>query len=381
MKWKTEQRKLKDLIPYEHNPRNLTDKQREDLTASFKKFDLVELPAINTDNQLLAGHQRLKIMLELYGADHEIDVRVPGEKLTEAECQEYNIRSNKNTGEWNFDVLEDAFDFDDLVEWGFSEDELDFEITSDCEVTEDEAPGIPETPKTELGRIYQLGNHRLMCGDSTDSDQVAKLMNGEKADMVFTDPPYNIDYKTVSDKRDKIANDKMSDIDFSDFLTRSLMPCDTMYVCCSWQYSHLFKASMEAIGCKPKAMIIWDKVNPAQYLDKYYKQHELIFYYGLFGGQKTLRGDVWELKRQRNTVHPTMKPIELIAMALQDQSDKKIIYDGFGGSGSTLIACEQTNRQCRMMELDPKYCDVIVQRYCNLKNIDSAEVFETGIAE
>ena len=120
---------------------------------------------------------------------------------------------------------------------------------------------------------------------------------------------------------------------------------------------------MTNIGMAPKAMIIWNKVNPAQHLDKYFKQHEIIFYYGKFGGEKTIRGDIWECKRQKNTVHPTMKPIELIAMALGDNKDKEIVYDGFGGSGSTLIACEQLNRKCYMMELDPKYVDVIIQRW------------------
>ena len=120
---------------------------------------------------------------------------------------------------------------------------------------------------------------------------------------------------------------------------------------------------MTNLGMPPKAMIIWNKVNPAQHLDKYFKQHEIIFYYGKFGGEKTVRGDIWECKRQQNTIHPTMKPVELIEMALIDNPDKKIIYDGFGGSGSTLIACEKTNRKCRIMELDPKYCDVIRRRY------------------
>jgi DNA modification methylase len=202
-----------------------------------------------------------------------------------------------------------------------------------------------------------------MCGDSTKTEDVTLLMNDEKADMVFTDPPYNIDYQGVSDKRDKIKNDKMPDEDFVKFLYSSIMPNDTMYVCCSWQYAHLFKEAMEIMDKKPKAMIVWDKVNPAQHLDKYYKQHEIIFYYGAFGGNKTLRGDVWQLKRQRNTVHPTMKPIELIEMALIDQPNKNIIYDGFLGSGSTLIACEKNNRKCYGMELESKYVDVIVKRW------------------
>jgi len=204
-----------------------------------------------------------------------------------------------------------------------------------------------------------------LCGDSTDRAAVERLMDGKKADMVFTDPPYNISYKGVKDKRG-IINDKMSDDDFVGFLQQSIMVCDTVYVCCSWQREHLFKQAMTNLGIPPKAMIIWNKVTPAQHLDKYFKQHEIIFYYGKFGGEKTLRGDIWECKRQRNTVHPTMKPIKLIAMALDDNPDKKIIYDGFGGSGSTLIACEQLNRTCYMMELDCRYVQVIIERYINL---------------
>jgi len=202
-----------------------------------------------------------------------------------------------------------------------------------------------------------------MCGDSTDAGSVALLMDGQKADMVFTDPPYNIDYQGVKDKRDKIKNDKMPDYDFVKFLEKSLMGCETMYVCCSWQYAHLFKQAMENISRKPKAMIVWDKVNPAQHLDKYYKQHEIIFYYGDFGGQKTVRGDVWTLKRQKNTVHPTMKPVELVQIALEDQPKHKLVYDSFLGSGSTLIAAEKTGRKCYGLELDPKYCDVIIKRW------------------
>jgi DNA modification methylase len=202
-----------------------------------------------------------------------------------------------------------------------------------------------------------------MCGDSSIINHVEKLLDGTRPDMVFTDPPYNIDYQGVKDKKDKIKNDKMNDDDFVNFLTNTLYSCETMYVCCSWQYSHLFKKAMELIGRKPKAMIVWDKVNPAQHLDKYFKQHELIYYYGDYGGQNTLRGDVWKLKRQKNTVHPTMKPVELISIALSDQSKNKKVLDIFGGSGSTLIACEKKNRICFMMEYEPKYIDVIIKRW------------------
>ena len=139
-----------------------------------------------------------------------------------------------------------------------------------------------------------------MCGDSTSADAVALLMDGQKADMVFTDPPYNINYQGVSDKRGKIKNDKLSENDFVGFLSKALMRCDVMYICCSWQNAQLFKEAMMCIDKPPKAMIVWDKVNPAQHLDKYFKQHELIFYSGEFGGQKTLRGDIWVLKREEH---------------------------------------------------------------------------------
>ncbi len=227
----------------------------------------------------------------------------------------------------------------------------------------DEVPEEVET-RCKPGDLWILGRHRLLCGDSTKADDVVRLMDGAVAEMMFTDPPYNIDYQGVKDKREKIKNDKMSDNDFLEFLQKALMPCDVVYVCCSWQYAYIFKKAMEGLQISPKAMIVWDKINPAQHLDLYYKQHELIFYYGPFGGNKTVRGDVWQLKRQKNTVHPTMKPIELIETAIQDH-ESKLIYDPFLGSGSTLIAAEQLNRQCYGLEIDPHYCDVIIQRWEN----------------
>lgn len=192
-------------------------------------------------------------------------------------------------------------------------------------------------------------------------------MNGEKADMVFTDPPYNIDYQGVNQKMDKIKNDKMSDSDFVQFLYDALnINSDTFYVCCSWQYSHLFREALDKLQRPVKSFIVWNKVNPAQHLDKYFKQHEIILYHGKFGGQKTLRGDIWEVKREQNTVHPTMKPISLISMALSDNADKIKIYDAFLGSGSTMVASHQLKRKCYGMELDPKYCQVIIDRMIRL---------------
>jgi site-specific DNA-methyltransferase (adenine-specific) len=291
---------------------------------------------------------------------------VMADDWTEEQRQEFIIKDNVGFGEWDWDELANEWDAEELDAWGldvpaFGEQVLEAE-EDDFEVPEG---GI----KTDivLGDLFEIGEQRLLCGDSTDSDQVAKLMNGEKADMVFTDPPYNIDYQGVKDKRDKIANDKMSDEDFTQFLYDALnINCDTFYVCCSWQYSHLFRKALEDLQKPVKSFIVWDKINPAQHLDKYFKQHEIILYHGKFGGQKTLRGDVWQTKRQKNTVHPTMKPIEIIEMALNDNTDKKQIYDAFLGSGSTMVASHQLNRKCYGMELDPKYCQVIVDRMLKL---------------
>ena len=363
-------RKVEDLIPYVNNSRKHSDEQVAQISASIKEFGWTNPILIDGTNSIIAGHGRLMAARKLK-MDEVPTIEL--DHLTDTQRKALVIADNKLAlnADWDNTLL--TIELDELLKDGFALDILGFnqdELTALLEpeqieglTDEDAVPEVPEEPKTKLGDIYQLGNHRLMCGDSTSIDAVEKLMDGHRPDMVFTDPPYNIDYQGVKDKRDKIKNDKMEDSAFKDFLIQSLYSCETMYVCCSWQYAHLFKEAMEAIGRKPKAMIVWDKVNPAQHLDKYFKQHEIIFYYGDFGGHKTVRGDVWTLKRQRNTVHPTMKPVELIQLALEDQPNKKVILDVFGGSGSTMIAAEKLGRQSRLMELDPKYCDVIVKRW------------------
>ena len=360
---------IEKIIPYAKNPRK-NDAAVDKVAASLKEFGFRQPIVVDAEMVVIAGHTRLAAARKL-GLD-QVPIHIATD-LTANQIKAYRIADNRVSQEakWDDDLLAlELADLDlenyDLSKTGFNDDELAAlmaEAVTEGLVDEDQVPPEPETPVTVLGDIWQLGRHRVMCGDSTSIDAVDELMESQHPDMVFTDPPYNIDYQGVKDKRDKIKNDKMPDADFVDFLTASLLSCETMYVCCSWQYAHLFKDAMEKIARKPKAMIVWDKVNPAQNLDKYYKQHELIFYYGDFGGHKTLRGDVWKLKRQKNTMHPTMKPVELIEIALQDNVGKNLIYDAFGGSGSTLIACEKTSRQARLMELDPKYVDVIVKRW------------------
>lgn len=367
---KTETWNIEKLIPYAKNSRTHSDEQVAQIAASIKEFGWTTPVLIDESGQIIAGHGRTLAARKL--GINEIPVIV-ADGWSDEQKRAYVIADNKlalNAG-WDNELLAlelaelDGLGFD-VELTGFSDEEIKalmpVEITEGL-TDEDDVPAVQENLVTGAGDVWVMGKHRLMCGDSTSIDAVDRLMDGQKADMVFTDPPYNIDYQGVKDRREKIKNDKMSDSDFLDFLMQSLMPCEVMYVCCSWQYAHLFKQAMQDMGHAAKAMIVWDKVNPAQHLDLYFKQHEIIFYHGPFGGNKTVRGDVWQIKRQQNTVHPTMKPVELIEMALSDHPGKKIVYDSFGGSGSTLIACEKTNRQARLMELDPKYCDVIVKRW------------------
>ena len=357
---------LTDIKPYQKNPRHKYDINK--VAQSIKEFGFQQPIVVDKAGVIIVGHGRYEAAKSLNLKSIPVTIA----DLSPEKAKAYRIADNKTNeySDWDMGLL--IQEFTDLLDnnydlelTGFDSDELEKLIVGEKEglTDEDAVPETPEEPKAQLGDIYKLGEHRLMCGDSTSIDAIEKLLDGTRPDMVFTDPPYNIDYEGVKDKRDKIKNDKMNDDAFVDFLTQTLYSCETMYVCCSWQYNHLFKKAMEQIGRKPKAMIVWDKVNPAQHLDKYYKQHELIYYYGDFGGQQTLRGDVWKLKRQKNTVHPTMKPVELITMALDDQPSKKKVLDVFGGSGSTMIACEKKLKTCYMMEYEPKYVDVIIKRW------------------
>jgi DNA modification methylase len=363
-------KKVDSLIPYVKNSRTHSPDQVAQIAASIKEFGWTNPILVDGDNGIIAGHGRLMAARKL---GHKEVPTIELKDLTETQKKAYIIADNRlalNAG-WDNEML--TIELNDLLADGFALDILGFdpkEIAALLEpevveglTDEDAVPDVPEEPKTKLGDIYQLGNHRLMCGDSSSQNDIDLLLDGDRPDMIFTDPPYNIDYQGVSDKRDKIKNDKMEDSAFVDFLIQTLYGCETMYVCCSWHYSHLFREALEKIGRKPKAMIVWNKVNPAQHLDKYFKQHEIIFYYGDYGGHKTLRGDIWTIKRQKNTVHPTMKPVELIEIALEDNKGKKVVFDMFGGSGSTMIACEKQSRNARLMELEPKYCDVIVKRW------------------
>ena len=385
---KIEKVKISELNPAEYNPRRMTNKQYEDLKNSLEKFGLVDPIIINSDNTVVGGHQRLRIMREL-GAELVPIVRV---NLSKEDEKELNIRLNKNTGEFDLDVLANNFEVDELKDWGFKDIELGFNIDKIVEgnIEDDHIPEVKES-RVKLGDVWKLGKHRLMCGDSTKESDVKKLMNGQKADMVFTDPPYGIDftgqllsnttkdgkkihnYKGANTKYKKIKNDELQETDLLDFCDRfikQLINCKpkAWYICFSQTEIDILLSSMRLNNLSWKNVIVWLK-NQANLSPNDYKHRYEPIVYGQSGssfyGERYKQEDVWEFQRTlKNDLHPTMKPIPLIENAIKNSSkENEIVLDIFLGSGSTLIACEKTNRICYGMELDTKYCDVIIERW------------------
>jgi len=378
LSWSTEKRKVRDLVPAEYNPRQMTEKQAKELEKSLKKFGLVEIPAIDQDNTLLAGHMRMATMIQLGRGDEEIDVRVPNRKLTEAEAKEYNLRSNKNTGEWDMDKLF-AMPEGLLEEVGWDKKEIQKIIDGHTTVTEDDYnpdEGLKQPVRVHLGEIWQLGSHRLMCGDSTDIEAVKSLMDGNLADMVFTDPPYGVAYVGKTKEALTIQNDAMTEEGTAELWDAAysaarifLKDGGIVYATVPAGPLHLLFAQVMKDYGDLRQIMVWVKDRFVMGRSDYHYKHEPILYGWKSTGSHEFNGGrdkdtVWEIPRPTaNKEHPTMKPIALIVKAIVEGSSGGNVYDPFGGSGSTLIACEQTNRKCYMMELDPKYCTVILDRW------------------
>ena len=360
------------LNPAKYNPRldlQPDDKEYQDIKRSIVEFGLVEPLVINKGNIIVGGHQRYKVLKELNFTTVPcitVDLDKQKEKML-------NIALNKISGDWDRVIIKDLLleldtgEYDiTLTGWGEQEiEDLMTEFHVDPEEDDfdvDKAIEEIKEPICKRGDIWQLGNHFLICGDATVKEDVSRLMDGKKADMVFTDPPYGVNYQDLKKKFNKILNDKEEDIPK---ILKAITMFGTIpyYICCNWQSYPLFFMILKDL-IDIKAVIVWDKKRGVQNLDKYYKRHEFIIYSGAFGGEKTIDGDVWELNREISDLHPTMKPIELCSKAINNSSKKdNIIVDLFGGSGSTLIACEQLNRKCYMAEIDPIYCDVIIKRF------------------
>lgn len=391
--WHNEKRKLKDLTPFEHNPRQLTEKQYADLKKSLEKFDLAEVPAINTDNTICAGHQRLKILSDLYGLEHEVDVRVPNRKLTKKEFEEYNIRSNKNTGEWDMDILANNFELPDLLDYGFTEKELDLDLWNDK--TEEELDEVPEVQKeaiSKLGDLFELGGkHRILCGDSTKKEDVEKLMDGKKADMVLTSPPYwNQREYSHWDKFEDYIADMILVIENAPIKSNTIVFWNIGDDSANHQHiSAKHSVMLESCGLIYIDAIIWKKQGVTGIRLSHQKTKNL--YYPGFSFENCLVfqkdntsfpvfdeeykndlpiSNVWEISTESNRGknHSAPFPVKLPLTAIKCYTNKisNNIYEPFCGGGTTLIACEQTNRICYGMEIDPIYIDVILRRYHKL---------------
>ncbi|MFA5041621.1 MAG: site-specific DNA-methyltransferase, partial [Bdellovibrionales bacterium] len=357
------------------------------IAASIVEFGFLNPILVDTTSGIIAGHGRLMAAKQL-GLE-QVPVVVL-DHLTDDQKRAYVIADNKlalNAG-WDEELLrkemeELAANGFELPVIGFSDDELAalLEGTKDGEghTDEDAVPEKPIEPKTKHGDLYVLGSHRLLCGDSTVLDDVERVLDGVLADMVFTDPPYNVDYgNAAKDKMRgtdrRILNDNLGD-GFEQFLydvcVNMLTVCKgALYVCMSSSELHTLQKAFVSAGGKWSTFVIWAKNTFTLGRADYQRQYEPILYGWKQGtdhfwcGARD-QGDVWFVNKPRvNDLHPTMKPVELVERAIQNSSKSRdIILDCFGGSGTTLIACEKTGRQARLIELDPKYCDVIVARW------------------
>lgn len=372
-----------------NNPRVIKDDKFKKLVKSIQEFpQMLEIRPIVVNDQMivLGGNMRLKACIE--AGLKEVPL-IKASSLTPEQQNEFIIKDNVGFGEWEWDVLANEWDVDKLSEWGL--DIPDFEPKV-LEAEEDDFE-VPDEVQTDivLGDLFEIGEHRLLCGDSTDSDQVAKLMNGQKADMVFTDPPYGVSYEGGHNKKKRtgIENDTLQGQDLTDLFYESLMNADlfsnehsAFYIWYANGKAVETYASFSKLNLQVRAVICWYKIKSglgafmAQYIPNYepciyaFKKGSTPQWYGATD-EKT----VWELKKEsKNEYHPTQKPVELPSKAIINSSKiYDIIYDCFLGSGSTMVAAHQLKRKCYGMELDPKYCQVIVDR---MKKLDPSIVIK-----
>lgn len=421
--WTTEKRKVKDLLPADYNPRKMDEQERRDLEESIEEFGQVVPIVVNIGkrkNVLIGGHQRTKIYADL--GYKEVDVMVPSRQLNKEEEKRLNLRLNKNTGSWDHEKLKDM-DLTMLLDVGFGDEELQV-FFDDVEILDDNfnvAKKVAEikTAKAKPGDVFLLGNHRVMCGDSTKENDVAKLMGADLADMIYCDPPYNIglDYnKGVENRKSTYGGqftgkkDSKKDAEYASFVDITLQnalavsnPNTHVFYWCDEKYIWLLQELYMSNKVKNERVCLWIKNNsfprPQTAFNKVYEP----CIYGTRGKphlNKNMNGlneilnkeitagnqlheeilemlTIWLDKRDptQEYEHPTQKPVTLAEKPLKRCSAPgQIVLDLFGGSGSTLIACEQVKRRARLMELDPVFVDVIVNRWEEFTNKKAKKV-------
>jgi DNA modification methylase len=350
---------ITQVVPNTSNPRIIKDDKFKKLVKSIQEFpQMLELRPIVVDGNMvvLGGNMRLKACKA--AGLKEVPI-VIADNLTEEQQAEFIIKDNVGFGEWDWDLLANEWDEQLLQEWGL---ELPFDNTPVLEAEEDdyEAPSEINTDIV-LGDLIEIGNHRLLCGDSTDSDAVARLMDGQEVELLFTDPPYNVAFNGRSGKHDVILNDKLSEDDFGQFINGfisivHLLNPKHYYIWCNWKFYGILQGSLDY-----KACIVWAK-NVFGLGKGYRHQHEFCLFNGQIDEDIKNESDLWMAKKDTNYMHPTQKPIELAARALKNHKQVRSVVDLFCGSGSTMVAAHQLNRKCYGMELDPKYCQVIIDR-------------------
>ena len=368
-----------ELIPYPKNAKQHDKAQVKNIANSIRRFGWQQEAVVTQDNVLVIGHGRRLAALLL---KCEMPVKVidqKSEELTDEDIRELRIADNQINGETGFDFELLAEDLEGLDFEGF---DFDFQMPEEEEepvfITEDDYDKpLPEEPKSKPGEIYQLGRHRLMCGDSTDPDQVALLMGGETADILVTDPPYNVDYQGGTTDKMKIQNDNMSDGAFLEFLQKAFRAADgvmkpgaAFYIWHADSEGYNFRTACKAVGWTVRQCLIWNKNSLVMGRQDYQWKHEPCLY-----GWKDGAGHTWNSDRKqttvldfdrpkRNDIHPTMKPIGLFDYLIRNSSRKdQTVLDSFGGSGTAIMACEQDGRRCCTMELDPRYVDAIIDRW------------------
>lgn len=373
-----------ELRPYANNAKSHTDEQIEQIRRSIEEFGFNDPIALWHENEIIEGHGRLLAVMGMDDIETVPVIRL--DDLTDEQRRAYMLAHNQLTMNTGFDLDVLATELDNIFDIDMSE--FGFEIVMDDEpeeVIEDEAPEPPEEPKSKYGEVYQLGRHRLMCGDSTKLEDVRKLMGDDMADMVFTDPPWNVNYGAVDKENAQgykprtIINDFMGTEEFKEFMFSAFKCMNEAskagactYVVMSAQEWGNMMLTLAQNDYHWSSTIIWNKDRLVLSRKDYHTKYEPIWY-GWKAGARLCplrdrkQSDVWDFDRPaKSEEHPTMKPVGLVARAVQNSSRKdNIVLDLFGGSGTTLIACEQTDRNCRMMELDPKYVDVIIERYEN----------------
>ena len=379
-----EMRPVGALVPYVNNSRTHNDAQVAQIAASIREFGWTNPVLVDGENGIIAGHGRV-MAARVLGLD-EVPV-IELTHMTEAQKRAYIIADNKlaELAGWDKELL--SLELGALKLDGFDIDLIGFDVIDLAKLVppdpkdgltgEDEAPPLPAVPTSALGDVWLLGEHRLMCGDSTSVSDVERLMDGYKADMIITDPPYNVAYEGGTDEKLTIQNDSMGDEAFYQFLLAAYGAMFAVakdgagiYVFHADSEGMNFRKAMLDAGFKLAQCCVWVKQSLVLGRQDYHWQHEPVLYGWKPNGAHRWYSDrkqttVWNFDRPtRNDVHPTMKPIALIEYPLCNSSrGGDIVLDLFGGSGSTLIACEKHSRSARLMELDPKYCDVIVKRW------------------